>query len=936
MQTFQQLSNLGWAALSIVFGLSNAVGAWGQEREEGASALKHLPSIQQRFAPDASGVCTNNETPDFQKHVSPLLGRLGCNGRACHGSFQGRGGFMLSLFGYDFNADNKALLEHGRVDRETPTASLILTKPVSDDEHEGGKRFEANGWEYWVLRKWIEGGAKSARFGKTAIKLERLEVLPKEILFQRKGDSVSLKATAVWNDGTSEDVTDLCRFFSNDTSIATIDEKGNVIGAETGDTHVVVAYDKAVVPVPVLRPRGSTSHKSSQSLAAASSNPESNEIDRLVQQKLDKLGIRPSEACTDSEFIRRVSLDVAGTLPTSTRVRAFLADPDPDKRSKLIEELLKTPGYAGLWATFFSDITGNNDEQLNNFAPIDGRAGKLNQQWYQWIYRRIQDNVPYDQMVEGIVTAVSKENGESYREYCEAMSEISRDPTGKAFADRSNLMYYWARRNQRTAEERAIGFAYAFLGVRIQCAQCHKHPFDQWSKTDFEQFERLFDGIVGNQASQSPESKEEFAEIIKELGVAKSLKGNDLRKKLGELSKEGKTVPFPEVYVSRNNRNKTKDAGADKKKPATPAPTARLLGGETVDLQSVQDPRVPLMEWLRRKDNPYFAKALVNRVWAHYFDVGIVNPPDDMNLANAPSNGPLLDFLATQFVERGYDLKWLHRTIVNSQTYQRSWKANETNELDRRNFSHALLKRLPAEVAYDSIQIAIRNDEEVKGLCDFSQDRALSIGGASPRGAQGGASGYALSVFGRSTRETNCDCDRSNDPSLLQTVFVRNDADILRGLRDPNHGWLAQLTKDYANDAVAAQQPMVDARLEKRRKEAEAQLADAKEKLNAAIAKGKSDIVKKIEQRIAQIEKQMATMSSSERASVAANASKTLSNQQIDEFIEEAYLRTLSRFPTEKEQKIAQKAVKDSPSAIDGLSDVLWALINTKEFILNH
>ncbi|MFO0922282.1 MAG: DUF1549 domain-containing protein, partial [Pirellulales bacterium] len=869
--------------------------------------------------------------PDFQKHVTPLLGRLGCNGRSCHGSFQGRGGFMLSLFGYDFNADLKAMLENGRTLKENPLESLVLTKPVDESIHEGGKRFEKNGWEYWVIRKWIEGGAKGARFGKTAYKLEQLEVTPREIVFTAKGERIPLKVVAHWNDGVQEDVTSLCRFFSNDTSIASIDERGNVFGGETGDTHVVVAYDKGVVPIPVLRPRASLG--SPRQPVQLSKQADSREVDRLVQTKLDKLNVVASETCNDSDFIRRVSLDIAGTLPTSDRVRAFLASQDPDKRTKLIEELLQSPGYAGLWATFFSDVTGNNDEQLNNFAPLDGRVGRLNQQWYQWIYERIENNVPYDKMVEGIVTAVSKQSGESYRDYCQAMTEISKDPTGKAYADRESLMYYWARRNQRTSEERAIGFAYAFLGVRIQCAQCHKHPFDQWSKTDFEQFERLFDGITGNQGSVAPESKEEYASMIEELDVPKSLKGNDLRKRLAEKIKEGKVVPYPEVFVAKNKARNKEDKN-DKKKGSTPPPTARLLGGDSVDLSEVADPRKPLMDWLRRKDNPYFAKAVVNRVWAHYFDVGIVNPPDDMNLANAPSNAELLRFLADQFVEHGYDLKWLHRTIANSETYQRTWKTNDTNELDRRNFSHALLKRLPAEVAYDSIQIAIRNDEEVQGMCNFTQDRALSVGGASPRNNQGGTSSYALSVFGRSTRETNCDCDRSNDPSLLQTVFVRNDSDVLRGLRDPNHGWLAQISKDYLEAEHAKSKPKLDEARERKVAEAEKQLKDAQSKLAAVLDKGKSEQIKKAEQRVEQAEKALKQVSDAPRINL--NAPIHLSPEKISECVEEAYLRTLSRFPTESEVKVASKAVKEAENSIEGLSDVLWALINTKEFILNH
>ena len=249
-----------------------------------------IAPLESRFQPNSDGISETAEIPDFQKHVSPLLGRLGCNGRACHGSFQGQGGFTLSLFGYDFDADLKALLDNdaGRVTAKDPLASLILTKPVDADMHEGGQRFKKDGWEYWVLRKWIEAGApKTSAAQKEPIqKLVRLEVSPLEIHFTSKDETKSMHAIAIWEDGSQEDVTSLCRFASNDTSIAKINEKGLVTGGETGDTHVVVSYDNAVVPVSVLRPIGKTGQLQKQIADAKT------EIDKLVLRKLDKLGIK--------------------------------------------------------------------------------------------------------------------------------------------------------------------------------------------------------------------------------------------------------------------------------------------------------------------------------------------------------------------------------------------------------------------------------------------------------------------------------------------------------------------------------------------------------------------------------------------------------------------------------------------------------------------
>jgi hypothetical protein len=915
-----------------------------------------LPSLDQRFKPTVEGKLPE-EVPDFQRHISPLLGRLGCNGRACHGSFQGQGGFLLSLFGYDFGADHKALMESdsGRVDLKNPTESLILAKPTDADMHEGGKRFDKAGWEYQVLRRWIEAGALKTAKNQTseAQKLVKLDVSPLEISFDAAGKKQSLRAVAIWEDGTREDVTTLSRFFSNDGAIAQIDEKGEVTGGEVGDTHVVVAYDNAVVPVSVLRPLGPTSQLKSQIAKA------DNQIDRLVLTKLDKLAIQPSDLASDSEFFRRVSLDVAGTLPTLEQTRDFLADNSPDKRSKLIDRLLDSPGYAAAWATFFSDITGNNDDQLRNFSPI--RDSQSNQ-WYQWLYERLENNVPYDKIVEGIVTAVSREPGESYREYCEAMTEISQDDSGKKFAERSDMMYYWARNNQKTAEERAIGFAYAFCGVRIQCAQCHKHPFDQWSKKDFDQFERLFDGIQANQNSFMPDAKDEYRKMVADLGIASSKKGNDLYKAINEIVKSGKLnspIPFPELVIRQTPKN---DPKKDKKNEKTSnGSTARLLGGDYVDLSSVSDTRQSLMDWLRRKDNPYFTKALVNRVWARYFQVGIVNPPDDLNLANAPSNEALLQYLADSFLESGYNLKWLHRTILNTDTYQRSWKTNATNEFDRRNFSHALLRRLPAETAYDALQIALSGDKRADLICNLETNRALTLAGASPRannGGNGGVSSYALSVFGRSIRESNCDCDRSSDPSLLQTVFIRNDSDVLKAMIDPKNSWLSQVASEQgwsmprSNDRDFDKVDMKRRNEERELEELDRRVRTFRKQLDQAVArKAPEASIRDFKSRLALYEKRYVEKESSIKkasddsskltadeikSSAGNNKVESVMLKQLDKLIEDAFLRTLTRQPQPEEMTASRQAIAAAPTPIEGLSDLLWALINSKEFILNH
>ncbi|MEM8734948.1 MAG: DUF1549 domain-containing protein, partial [Planctomycetota bacterium] len=602
-----------WAMLSCVLGSLvcishvNAEETAGDEANAGdvassvvSSGASVLPPLYERFQVPAtkqeaetSKSVANGEVPDFQKHISPLFGRLGCNGRACHGSFQGQGGFQLSLFGYDFAADYEALLEDGaaRVDLEDQLESLILTKPVDADMHDGGKRYEHGGWEYWVFRKWIEAGAP---FEKETKKLKRLEVQPLEVQFASEGEIADLQVVAHWEDGASEDVTCLCRFTTNDEAIAAIDETGKIKAGVPGDTHVVVSYDKAVVPIPVLRPV-------TEAVAQYSQVKADTEVDRLVLKKLRKLRIVPSQVCSDEEFLRRVSLDVNGTLPAVTEIQQFTADDAPDKRERKIEELLSRPTYAAQWTTFLCDMTGNNDDQLRNFLP---QRVNPSSHWYQWIYKRVAENMPYDKLVEGIVVAQSRNEGESYQEFCEEMSDVCRDKSGEAFADRPGLVYYWARNNFRSPEDRAIGFAYSFLGVRIQCAQCHKHPFDQWSKDDFDQFEKLFTTVRAQQNTVSADSKREYQAMLDGLDVDKKLRGNQLRQAFAKLLDKGEVVPIPELVINppRVGRNKKRGANA-----ATP-PTAKLLGGDTVDMTSA-DVRSNLMEWLRAPENPYFTKS---------------------------------------------------------------------------------------------------------------------------------------------------------------------------------------------------------------------------------------------------------------------------------------------------------------------------------------
>ncbi len=878
---------------------------------------------------------TSEEIPNFQRHVTPLLGRLGCNGRACHGSFQGRGDFQLSLFGYDFRADHAALLDPntGRVDTEDVAESLILAKPTDADMHEGGKRLDEGSWQYNTLRNWIAAGAK---FDKQKVdELDRLEIQPSEIQFQDESQTVTLTAIAHWADGTSEDVTDLCRFTTNDDAIAAIDENGLVSSGEPGDTHVVIAYDRAVVPVPVIRRVVATD-------SIPSPTPSDHRIDQLIQVKLDKLGITPSGLCNDSDFIRRASLDITGTLPAAADVRAFLADTRSDKRERLIDELLDSPGYAAWWATRFADWTGNSDEQLNNALPIRGSASRL---WYEWLRVRLEDNLPYDQIVEGIVMADNREEDESYLQYCESMTQACRPGNESQFAERSGMPLYWARRNFQKPEERAIGFAYSFLGIRIECAQCHKHPFDQWSKDDFDQFAMLFKSIEARPNTVARDSRADRDELISKITGEEKLRNGDLRRKIFKAAAQGETVPFPElVYndsaIQAQKRRAKARAKKNPKAAQVSIPEGFILGqANSVSLD--RDPRGDLMDWLRQGDNPYFAKAIVNRVWANYFGIGIINPTDDMNLANAPSNAELLDELAKGFIHSGYDLKWLSREITTSDAYQRSMDTNASNEHDDHNFARHVPRRLPAEVIHDAVLLATHSSKEADRMRGEMEKMAIANGVTQNRNNRS----FALQVFGQSERESNCDCDRSDSPSLLQSIYLRNDFEMYRQLGSKD-GWVNQTMKSLGLESGdVGVDPQVLRRTEQFRNQTIAKIKRYK-KMAPKQRRANQDRIrgeyKRVQDKLSQYGFDSPKLSdllddpNGWELTRVETEQESKTDTSMEQVVDDAYLRTLSRFPDADERETSLQFIAESDSPKVGIESLMWALVNTKEFIITH
>jgi hypothetical protein len=762
---------------------------------------------------------------DFERHVMGLFSRMGCNNGSCHGSFQGRGSFRLSLFGYDPAKDFGALTRDAlgrRIDRINPDRSEMLLKATAQIPHEGGQRFARNSWQYDVFRAWIAGGAP---WRPGSGEVAALSIHPPEYAFTGPGQQGQLQVQARFADGTTEDITPFCDFRINDDVIAEVSPLGEVKSRQPGDTAVIVSYRGRVVPVRVLVPRAAPAGFTYPELATT------NYIDREVFAKLRRLNIVPSDLAGDAEFLRRVTIDTIGSLPSPEEVRAFLADKDPGKRARKIDELLAHPLHAALWATKFCDITGNNTDALEN--PPEMKP-KRSQMWYDWFRKRVAENMPYDQIVRGVLCATSRE-GRTPDAWLEEVRQIDtaaadngpRHGFATPYAERATLDLFWRRQQNVTVDQWGEKTAAAFLGVRLECAQCHKHPFDRWTQADYRSYANIFSQIV---SGVSPEAKKlvDAENADRKAKAARANQVNNVR----------------EVYLGPPGRARTLPDPDNPQKPLPP----KTLGGPVIEEKPNQDPRAVLFDWMRSPDNPFFARSFANRVWGHYFGVGIVDPVDDFSLANPPSNEKLLDALAQDFLAQGYDIRALERTILNSRVYQLSSRENETNRLDRNNYSHSFIRPMMAEVVVDVLNAALDSSENF-GADGPPDCRAIEVGASRMRKND---LAYIFRIFGRPPRSSACDCERALAPALPQKLFLMTDPALL-----------------------------------------------------AKLQKGR-------------LQKLLATQTSDE------------------EVLNELFLATLTRLPSEEDRRLFAAYRANRPDRKAAFVDTLWALINTREFILNH
>ena len=826
----------------------------------GIQGATGLPASASELPSTSGTVARPPDAPLFSRHIVPLFSRLGCNLGSCHGAVQGKNGFRLSLFGAEPAVDHERLLrEFGgrRLNLANPDESLLLLKAVARVPHDGGKRTDPGSPEYQMLRAWIAQGAPLDPLDRSPIK--RLDVTPLQQTV-RPGDSYALRVTAELADGSIEDVTALCTFEAREESVAEVNRDGGVRARAPGSASLVVRYRGQPVGVTVLVPADSP--------GAFPEVKEHNFIDRHVLARLRQLNIHPAAPCDDSTFLRRASLDVTGALPSPDEIRTFLADTRADKRTQKIDELLQRSGHGAVWASRFCDLL---KPQFGTFSPL--RASHT-RRFYEWLRARFQENTPYDQLVERIVLATTAE-GRSQDEILEELRQLAEEDTAqtpdlKVYAQRKTLDIFWMR-TDATGLPGALQFSHAFLGLRLKCAQCHRHPADVWQQEDLLSFANFFTR-VGKQASglAPAERKQRDHESKQQLAQAKKLSDQAKDKKLtpeeaGKLLDEAAELTRQAGIRDRLSFYRTdysvgvlgkgsfaKVAGAT---GMYESKHFRLLGvAEPLPVRDGDDPRVALMAWLRKPDHPYFARAIVNRVWAHCFGRGIVDPPDDLSRLNPPTHPELLEELCSGFIKHGYDLRWLHRTILTSRTYQQSGQVHDGNRTDSAHYARAYPRRMSAELSVDAINHATGGSET------FPVDlylpvgaKAIEVPGTTQSGNQPASVQFAFSIFGRSGRDPSIQCDcvgTASSPTMTQGLYTAASAEVLKKIADPK-GRAAQI----------------------------ALLPDA------------------------------------------------------DRRIEEVFLWTLSRLPTAGERQVAREHLAKTSSAARGVQDLLWALLNNPEFL---
>ena len=703
---------------------------------------------------------------NFPNQITPIFTKLNCNSGGCHGKASGQNGFKLSLLGFYPDEDHEFLVKEGRGRRvfpPSPGQSLLLTKPTGKSPHGGGKRMEVDSYEYRLIYRWVEQGMPYGSDKDPVV--VGIKCVPDGRVMDR-GTDQQITVMATYSDGSTEDVTRMALFEANDPEMAEVTVAGLVKTLDlAGEVAVMARYQGQVATFRSTIPLGA---EIAQKPAIKSF------IDTAVVGKLDVLGIPASPICDDGTFLRRIYIDVTGTLPTDAEASEFLASTDPQKRAKVIDRLLDSPAYADYFANKWNLVLRNKRRTNDAVSPTYA--------FHNWIWTSLYENKPYDLFVREIITA-----------------------SGNA-DDNPPVAWY---REVDQPNEQVEDVSQLFLGLRIQCARCHHHPFEKWSQDDY----------YG------------LAAFFSRVGRKNIIGGNNQvrDKRIFAIDNQGPAQ-------ARNERS-----------GKMLSPTG--LGGQPLTLKAEDDPRILLADWMSNAQNPFFAKALVNRYWKHFFSRGIVEPEDDMRETNPPANPELLDRLSQHFIAHKFDLKDLVRTICNSSTYQLSSLPNEYNLKDKQNFSRYYPKRLTAEVLYDAFHQVTATGQAFGSLPAGTRSMQLPDPGMAQNV-------YFLKVFGQPQGDTACECERSQEANLAQSLHLLNSSEVQNKIADGN-GRAAKF----------------------------------------AAQKERSD----------------------------------------EDKIKELYRWVYSRLPDADETKIAVAHLeKHKDNSKIAFEDIIWALVNSKEFLFNH
>jgi hypothetical protein len=616
------------------------------------------------------------EEIQFRCDVLPVLTKAGCNTGKCHGAASGKDGFRLSLFGYNPEGDQFRLTREvvgRRVNLASPEDCLLLNKSTGAVAHTGGQRIVPGSEGHQLVLTWLRAGAKSDPADST-VPLA-IEVLPPRAVFASPASAQRLVVRARYSNGTDRDVTRFAVFLSNNPAAVAVDDVGLAVGKGRGEAHILVRFDKFTAGVPIIV-RSGEAFDSPNTVAF-------NWIDTLVHAKLDRLHIAPSGVCDDETFLRRVYIDLIGLLPSSEDRGRFLADANPAKRAALTDALIAREEFLDIWVMKWAELL--------QIRTINGLSPKGLQRYDEWLRSRVRSGVTIDKIAAELLSA-----------------------TGGSFENPA-VSYF---QTETTPQLIAENVAQVFLGTRIQCAQCHNHPFDRWTMDDYYGFAAFFSRI-GYKQAQDPRELLVFA-------------AED-----GEMKH-----PVPGRVVR-----------------------ATFLGGSAPAIDPGEDYRKTVAGWLASAENRAFARNLANIIFAHFMGQGIVEPVDDGRVSNPPSNPELLDALADKLVRVKYDIKPLISDIVKSRTYQLSTRRNDRNRSDERNFSHQKVRRMRAEVLLDCICQVTETTDSFPGV---------PRGGRAVQIPDGRAPNYFLTTFGRSNRQSACSCEVKTTPTLSQALHLIN------------------------------------------------------------------------------------------------------------------------------------------------------------------